>query len=66
MGALAGKGASICSFVGGTAEDTRAAIKLAEQGLLRNDIEFFDIADSAKAFERLAAGKLSGRAVIVP
>jgi alcohol dehydrogenase, propanol-preferring len=66
MGALAGKGASICSFVGGTAEDTRAAIELAEQGLLRNDIEFFDIADSAKAFERLAAGKLSGRAVIVP
>jgi alcohol dehydrogenase, propanol-preferring len=66
MGALAGKGASICSFVGGTAEDTRAAIKLAEQGLLRNDIEFFDIADSAKAFEQLAAGKLSGRAVIVP
>jgi propanol-preferring alcohol dehydrogenase len=66
MGALAGKGASICSFVGGTAEDTRAAIELAEQGLLRNDVEFFGIADSAKAFERLAAGELSGRAVIVP
>ncbi len=66
MGALAGKGASICSFVGGTAEDTRSAIDLAEQGLLRNDVEFFDIADSAKAFERLAAGTLSGRAVIVP
>ena len=66
MGALSGKGASICSFVGGTAEDTRAAIGLAEQGLLRNDVEFFDIADSEKAFERLAAGKLAGRAVIVP
>ena len=66
MGALAGKGASICSFVGGTAEDTRSAISLAEQGLLRNDIEFFDIADSAKAFEKLAAGQLAGRAVIVP
>ena len=66
MGALAGKGASICSFVGGTAEDTRAAIELAEQGLLRNDVELFDIADAAKAFEKLAAGQLTGRAVIVP
>jgi len=66
MGALAGKGASITSFVGGTADDTRAAIELAEQGLIRNDVEFFDIADAAKAFEKLAAGQLSGRAVIVP
>lgn len=66
MGALAGKGASICSFVGGTAEDTRSAIELAEQGLLRNDVELFDIADSALAFEKLAAGRLQGRAVIVP
>jgi alcohol dehydrogenase, propanol-preferring len=66
MGALAGKGASICSFVGGTAEDTRSAIELAEQGLLRNDVELFGIADSAKAFEKLAAGQLQGRAVIVP
>lgn len=66
MGALAGKGASIVSFVGGTAEDTRSAIELAEQGLLRNDIEFFDIAKTETAFEMLAAGKLSGRAVIVP
>lgn len=66
MSALASKGASIVSFVGGTAEDTRSAIELAEQGLLRNDVEFFDIADSAKAFEKLAAGQLAGRAVIVP
>lgn len=66
MGALSGKGASICSFVGGTAEDTRSAIGLAEQGLLRNDVEFFDIADAGKAFEKLAAGQLAGRAVIVP
>lgn len=66
MGALAGKGASITSFVGGTAEDTRSAIELAEQGLLRNDVEFFDIAKTETAFEMLAAGKLSGRAVIVP
>jgi len=66
MGALSGKGASICSFVGGTVEDTRSAIELAEQGLLRNDVVLFDIADSAKAFERLAAGQLAGRAVIVP
>lgn len=66
MGALAAKGASICSFVGGTAEDTRSAIELADRGLLRNDVELFDIVDAAKAFEKLAAGQLRGRAVIVP
>lgn len=66
MGALAGKGASICSFVGGTAEDTRSAIELAEQGLLRNDVELFGIEDTEQAFAKLAAGQLAGRAIIVP
>ncbi|MCA9502875.1 MAG: alcohol dehydrogenase catalytic domain-containing protein [Myxococcales bacterium] len=66
MGALAGKNASIISFVGGTAADTRAALDLADQGLLRNDVELFDLADAQKAFDKLAAGELVGRGIIVP
>lgn len=66
FGALAGKSASLTSFIGGTAADTRAVLALADQGMLRNDVELFDIADAHKAFEKLAAGGLTGRAVIVP
>ena len=66
FGALANKAATITSFIGGTIADTRAVLALADQGLLRNDVEFFDITDSPKAFAKLAAGELLGRAVIVP
>ena len=66
FGALAGKSASITSFIGGTIADTRAALALADQGMLRNDVELFDIADSQKALDKLASGQLTGRAVIVP
>lgn len=66
FGALANKSASVASFIGGTIADTRAVLELADQGLLRNDVELFDIADSQKAFAKLAAGELLGRAVIVP
>ena len=66
FGALAGKSATVSSFIGGTIADTRAALDLADQGLLRNDVELFDIVDAPKAFRKLAAGKLAGRAVIVP
>ncbi len=64
--ALAGKSASISSFVGGTIADTRAALALADQGLLRNDVELFEIDDTEQAFKRLASGRLTGRAVIIP
>jgi len=66
FGALAGKSASISSFVGGTIADTRAVLALADQGLLRNDVELFDIDDVETAFEKLSSGRLTGRAVIVP
>lgn len=66
MGAIAGKNASIISFVGGTDADTRAAVALGDQGLLQNDVELFDIADSTLAFDRLAAGQMVGRGIIVP
>ena len=66
FGALANKGATISSFIGGTIPDTRAVLELADQGVLRNDVEFFDITESQNAFTKLAKGDLLGRAVIVP
>ena len=66
MGALSGRNASIISFVGGTDADVRAAIGLAEQGALRNDVELFDLGEASLAFERLAAGEIKGRGIIVP
>lgn len=66
FGALAGRNASIVSFVGGTDADTRAAVALADQGALRNDVELFDLADAALAFARLEAGEMKGRGIIVP
>jgi alcohol dehydrogenase, propanol-preferring len=66
MGAIAGKNATIISFIGGTDADTRAAVELGDQGLLRNDVEFFDITESSKAFAKLAAGEIMGRGIIVP
>lgn len=66
FGALASKSISMTSFVGGTMADTHAVLKLADQGALRSDVEFFDIADASVAFEKLTAGELLGRAVIVP
>jgi propanol-preferring alcohol dehydrogenase len=66
FGALASKSVSVTSFVGGTLADTHAVLALADDGVLRNDVEFFDIAESSTAFEKLAAGELLGRAVIVP
>ena len=66
MGALGGKNASIISFVGGTDADTRAAISLGDQGLLRNDVELFDLTEAPTAFDRLAKGQIPGRGIIVP
>lgn len=66
MSAIAAKNATIISFIGGTDADTRAAIGLGDQGLLRNDVTFFDIADASEAFSQFAAGKVEGRGIIVP
>jgi propanol-preferring alcohol dehydrogenase len=66
MAAIASKGATICSFIGGTMADTRAALALADQGMLRNDVELFTLDEAPVAFERLTAGQLTGRAVVIP
>ena len=66
FGALASRSASVTSFVGGTVADTRAVLALADQGVLRNDVELFDLDHAADAFGKLAAGELVGRAVVAP
>ncbi|HEB88995.1 MAG TPA: alcohol dehydrogenase [Deltaproteobacteria bacterium] len=66
MSALASKSAWVTSFIGGTISDTREVLALADQGMLRNDVEFFGIEEAPKAMEALEAGRLVGRAVIVP
>ena len=66
MSALASKSAWVTSFIGGTITDTREVLALADQGMLRNDVEFFGIEEAPKAMEALEAGRLVGRAVIVP
>lgn len=66
MSALSGRNAEIISFVGGTDADTRAAVALGDQGVLRNDVELFDLEDAATAFERLARGQINGRGIIAP
>jgi propanol-preferring alcohol dehydrogenase len=66
MAALANKSASIVSFIGGTIADTRAALSLADQGMLRNDVELFALEEAQQALDKLVAGELKGRAVVVP
>lgn len=66
MGALGGKNASLISFIGGTDADTRAAVALGDQGILRNDVELFPLEEAETAFARLERGEISGRGIIVP
>lgn len=51
---------------GGTQQDLREVVHLAETGVLRSDNEFFPLADVDRAYERLRAGDLKGRAVVRP
>jgi D-arabinose 1-dehydrogenase-like Zn-dependent alcohol dehydrogenase len=66
FGALASRSATVTSFVGGTLADTRAVLALADQGVLRNDVELFELERAGEAFAKLAAGELLGRAVVTP
>lgn len=64
--ALAPKAADIYAFQGPTLADTKAVIALAEQCELNNPIEFynFDALSIDGAYQKLAKGELTGRAVI--
>jgi alcohol dehydrogenase, propanol-preferring len=55
----------VYTFQGGAIADAQEVIALAGAGLIRNDVEEFPFAAIDEAYARLAAGTLTGRAVIV-
>jgi propanol-preferring alcohol dehydrogenase len=64
FGALPRDG-EIYTFQGGTIADAQEVLALAGAGLIRNDVEEFGFAETGEAYARLAAGTLTGRAVIL-
>jgi propanol-preferring alcohol dehydrogenase len=50
----------------GTPAELRDVLDLARQGRLSVDVERVDLADLPAALERLEAGEVEGRAVVVP
>ncbi len=65
-GPLADKEADVFAYTGSTIEDTRTVLKLAEQGMIRNEVEIFPLDHVEEAYARLEAGTLDGRAVVRP
>ncbi len=59
-------GASVRRSLGGTRRDLYDVIALARAGQLRVQTERFELTDGPEAFERLGAGRIRGRAVLVP
>lgn len=59
-------GASIRKSYGGTRRDLIDSIALAKAGRLTVEVDRFDLIDAREAFDRLDAGKIRGRAVLVP
>ena len=64
FGALPRDG-EVYTFQGSTIADAQEVIALAAAGLLRNQVEEFPFEKVEEAYERLAAGTQTGRAVIV-
>jgi len=60
------KDGEVFNFTGSTIADLREVVALAEAGRLVNDTERFAFADTPKAYARLEAGTLTGRAVVAP
>ncbi|MCT1902642.1 zinc-binding dehydrogenase [Oceanobacillus sojae] len=56
----------VFNFQGGSINDTKEVIKLAEAGLIRNEVELFPLKDVEKAYEKMEQGSLRGRAVVKP
>ena len=56
----------VFSFQAPTIADTLEVVALAESGRLRVDVDLFALEDVAEAYERMEAGELRGRAVVVP
>jgi propanol-preferring alcohol dehydrogenase len=55
----------VYTFQGSTIADAQEVIALAAAGLVRNQVEEFPFEKVEEAYERLAAGALTGRAVIL-
>ncbi|GIM92079.1 alcohol dehydrogenase catalytic domain-containing protein [Paractinoplanes toevensis] len=55
----------VFTFQGSTIADAQEVIALAAAGLIRNQVEEFPFDKAAEAYERLAAGTLTGRAVVL-
>jgi propanol-preferring alcohol dehydrogenase len=51
---------------GGTRDDLRRALALAEAGRIRTHVEAFDLAVAGRALAGLESGRVLGRAVLVP
>jgi alcohol dehydrogenase, propanol-preferring len=60
------KDGEVFTFTGSTIADLQEVVKLAEQGLLRNDSERFAFDQVLEAYGKLARGELTGRAVVMP
>jgi propanol-preferring alcohol dehydrogenase len=65
MGGLP-KDADIFTFQGSCISDAQAVMTLAEQGLIRSDVDVFPLDRVAEAYEALDHGGLRGRAVVTP
>ena len=57
--------AEVYTFQGSTIADAQEVLALAGAGLIRNQVEEFPFEKVEDAYERLAAGTLTGRAVVV-
>ncbi len=65
MGGLP-KEADIFTFQGSCISDQQAVVALAEEGLIRSDVDVFPLERVAEAYEAMEAGTLRGRAVVTP
>lgn len=59
-------GAAVRTSYGGTKSDLVECVALARAGLLTIDVETFPLTEGITAFDRLEAGAINGRAVLVP
>lgn len=59
-------GATLRASYGGTHSDLVACVALAQAGRIQMKVERFPLADGITAFDRLEAGNINGRAVLVP
>ncbi|HET7119920.1 MAG TPA: NAD(P)-dependent alcohol dehydrogenase [Solirubrobacterales bacterium] len=58
--------AQLCIPYWGTAVELEECLELARQGKIRAHVERFELDDAPRAYEKMRAGELDGRAVICP